>query len=307
MKEALLVDTRLWCYMEYHRGAHMLNILDKIAMLPIRQQHKVFFVYDYGTSHYHKKIYPEYKQNRTELRAKQTDAEKAKYKKFSEEYNALPHITKFFGINIRIPNTEADTMIEVLADKLTSQGYTVTIASNDGDFSCMLSNPNILQATTRHEILTDEGLFRKKGATPHQLFLSKCLASDRKDNIKGLQGLGEIADTKTGIKIKKIFQEHGDYASTVIEVLQDLVDKGKFKLPEDYPCTNVQELYDFNYKLNKPFVFTDLTLEDQELLKEQVNTKKIPFDEDEFNAICFEVFSKGVVVSESTRRFYNVT
>jgi 5'-3' exonuclease len=290
----------------YHRGQPILNILDDIAQIPIGNFSRIYWCYDTYTSKYHKAIYPEYKENRTTLRAKQTDAEKAKYKKFSEEYNALKEITKFFGTNISIQNTEADTMIEVLADKFITLGYTVYIASNDGDFSALLETPNLFQITTKYQVLDAGMVFRKKGATPHQLFLSKCISGDTKDNIKGLQGLGEIKDTKTGIKIKKIFQEHGDYVRTVVEVLQDLVDKGKFKLPEDYPCTNVQELYEFNYKLNKPFVFTDLTLEDQELLKEQVNAKRVLFDEEEFNAICFEVFSKGIIVSESTKGFYNV-
>ena len=103
MKSVLLIDTRLWLYMCYHRGQPLLNVLDDIAQIPISNFSRIYWCYDTYTSKYHKAIYPEYKENRTTLRAKQTDAEKAKYKKFSEEYNALKEITKFFWYKYKYP------------------------------------------------------------------------------------------------------------------------------------------------------------------------------------------------------------
>ena len=305
----LLVDVRLWCYMEYHRNSSILNIIDRLPLIPIEFS-RIFFVYDTGKSLYHKSIYPEYKENRTEIRNKQSEEEKERYKKFSTEYNSLKDITKYLGVNISVPNTEADTIIEVLADTLLKKNHTVYIASNDGDFMCLLDRPNLKLITTRYEVLDSNGVFKKKGATPHQLFLSKCLASDMKDNIIGIGGLGEIRDSKSGAILKKIFTEFGDYDEDVIRVLQDRVNSGKLKLPENYPkekpVTSVRELYEFNRKLNAPFTYNMLTKEHQESLSTQVNTKKVVFNQDEFDEECFRLFGTMIYLQPSIKYFYNL-
>ena len=310
-KKIALIDIRLFLYMEYHRKNSLLNVFRNIMQVAPTTYSKIFFVYDNGKNSYIKKIYRNYKENRTVLRDKQTPAEKARYKDFSEKYNRFEEITKYFGTNIKIKGTEADTMIEVLADRFLSNGYEVHIFSNDGDFQCMLNKPNLYQITTRGEFLDAEGVVKKKGVTPEQLLISKCISGDTKDNIKGIKGLGEIKDTKSGKILKKLLQDHKDI-DELLDVIQDMVDKGTrgFKLPENYPEENpvktVKDLYNFNKQLNKSYKFEDLTEEHQKELKEQVNNSKIPFDIDDFDFKCFDIFGKSVYIDENIKRFYRI-
>lgn len=310
MKKVLLIDTRLWLYMHYHRKESILNIFEALSLIPCQDFSRIYFTYDYGKSYYHKAIYHDYKENRTEKREAMTEAEKERYKEFSRQYKDIQRITKYFGTNISLENAEADTVIEVLADKFLKLGYEVWIASNDGDFMCLLDRPNLRLVTTRYEVLDEQGVIKKKGVTPKQLFISKCLSGDTKDNIIGLGGLGEIRDTKSGAILKKIFKEFGDYEGDVIDVLQDRVNSGKLKLPENYPkenpVTNVRELYEFNKKLNQPFTFTDLTKEHQEALSIQVNQKKLPFDQEEFDDDCFCMFGTMLYLQPTVKYFFNL-
>lgn len=308
MRKILLIDIRLFLYQHYHRKESLLNVFKVLSALPIPQMNRVFFVFDDGKSFYHKKLYDEYKENRSERREAMSPEEKERYAEFSRQYKAIKEICRYFGTIISIPNTEADTMAEVLADTFLKQGNEVYIASGDGDFMCLLDRPNLYQVTPRGEVLDYQAVINKKGATPHQLFLSKCLASDVKDNILGLQGLGEIKDTKTGIKLKKIFQEVGDYWGEVVDTLQSQVDKGKLKLPENYPpnapVKSVEDLYYFNYRLNEPYTYTMLTQEHQEELLKQTNTKKLLWDSDEVEMKIFEEFGVGLYIDDGVKRFY---
>ena len=310
MKKVLLIDTRLWLYMHYHRKESILSVFEALSLIPCKDFSRIYFCWDFGGSHYHKTMYPDYKENRTEKREAMTEEEKNRYKEFSKQYKDIQNLTKYFGTNISLENAEADTVIEVLADKFLNLGYEVWIASNDGDFMCLLDRPNLRQVTTRYEVLDEQGVIKKKGATPKQLFLSKCLASDLKDNILGLGGLGEIRDTKSGAILKKIFKEFGDYEGNVIDVLQDRVNSGKLKLPENYPkenpVTNVRELYEFNRKLNAPFTYEMLTTEHQEALSTQVNQKKLPFDQDEFDDSCYCMFGTMLYLQPTVKYFFNL-
>lgn len=310
MRKILLIDIRLFLYMHYHRKESLLNVFKVLANLPIPQMDRVFFVWDTGKSSYHKALYKEYKENRTEKREAQTLDEKKRYKEFSRQYDALKEITKYFGTNISIPETEADTLLEVLMDTLLKQGNEIYIASSDGDFSCLLDRPNLFQVTAKGELLDYQAIIDKKGATPHELFISKCLSGDIKDNIQALQGLGEIKNNKTGMKIKKIFKEVGDNWEDVVKALQFQVDNGKLALPENYPShapvKSVEELYYFNYRLNEPFTFTMLTKEHQDELVKQTNIKKLPWSDDEVNMKLFEEFGNGMYIPKDVNNFFRL-
>lgn len=310
MKKVLLIDTRLWLYMHYHRKENILNIFEALSLIPCKDFNRIYFCFDYGKSYYHKSLYPDYKENRTEKREAMSEEEKNRYKIFSQQYKDIQKLTSYFGVNIALENAEADTVIEVLADKFLKLDYEVWVASNDGDFMCLLDRPNLLQVTTRYEVINEQGVIKKKGATPKQLFIAKCLSGDTKDNIIGISGLGEIKDSKSGAILKKIFTEFGDYDEDVIRVLQDRVNSGKLKLPENYPkekpVTSVRELYEFNRKLNAPFTYNMLTKEHQESLSTQVNTKKVVFNQDEFDEECFRLFGTMIYLQPSIKYFYNL-
>lgn len=312
MDKILLIDIRLWMFMEYHRGSNLLNVLEALSNIPVRGFKHIFFVYDTGKSKYHKNLYQNYKENRTELREKQTDQEKQKYKEFSNVYKEFYKITEFFGKNIRIPQTEADTMIEVLANEY-SKRYEVYICSSDGDFMCMLDNPNIKQITTRYELLDGIAVQEKKGVTPKQLFWAKCLCGDTKDNVLGIHKLGEVKSTKDGKVFKKYLEQHSDDLDSLLKALDVDVTKGirGMALP-DYSSQGVEgidsvyALFKFNSELKRDFSKQDLTQEDLGLLKEQVAAKRRSWDEDDFMDTCFMVLGHGAVISSNTKNFFNV-
>jgi len=177
---------------------------------------------------------------------------------------------------------------------------------------CLLAHPNIKQVTTRYDVLDGHGVYFKKGVSPEQLFWAKCFCGDTKDNVLGIHKLGEVKDQKTGKVFKKLLEE----ATTVkdlIDSLQEMVDAGKggMRLP-DYSSqginhiNSVEELFYFNCELKRPYTSKDLDEEDIELLKEQVKTQKVSWDEEGFIQKSFEVLGQSIVVSDNIKQFFNL-
>ena len=316
MKRVLLVDVRLWLFGQYHRQANLSNIFGDIfnacQVNGLDKFTRIYWCYDDKGSKYHKALLPSYKAHRKELRAKQSDAEKERYKQFSKLYDKFSSVTKYFGTNVKINNTEADTLIEVLSKKFSEMDYEVIIGSGDGDFMTMLTDHNLRMLTPKFELLNYNGVIEKKGVTPEILHYAKCLCGDAKDNIHGIKMLGEVKDKDSGKKFKKIVAETGDNIEEIINTLQEYVDAGKGGMalpdyPPENPVTSVRELYDFNHKLNHPFSFSDLTPEDQEKILQDVNTKQTLTDVDDLPYLCYDIIGEHIILEPEILKFYKIS
>jgi len=315
MSKVLLIDVKLWAYLEYHRKTDIHKMLENIytacSINGLTSFSRIFFCHDDRYSKYHKAILPSYKEQRAEKRKAAPPAEQERHKKFIKKYNNITELTKYFGTNIKIPFVEADTVIEVLSAKL-QETHDVYIASGDGDFMCLLDNPKLRQITPKYEVLDEAGVIKKKGIDPKGLFASKCISGDKKDNIHGLYLIGEILDNKTGKKFKKIWEDSGHKVATVIDKLQEMVDnpKSKVALPNNYPpedpVSSVDELFEFNYQLNTPMEYSDLLKEDSDILAQQVNIRQESMDKAGIAFATHEAIGEMAFLSDDLLNFYKI-
>lgn len=148
---------------------------------------------DKGSSSYRKSLYPEYKANRKEKFAEQTEAEKLEFERFFEDFNfALDHIrnTTLYPV-IQFENTEADDIAAYIVSKVKKLTIPHTwLLSTDADWDLLLhNNVSRFSYITRKEISLDN--WNTAHDYEHKDHLSiKCLMGDSGDNVKGVPGVG---------------------------------------------------------------------------------------------------------------------
>lgn len=147
----------------------------------------ILVAYDYGKSAYRMGIYPDYKGHR---RKDETDEEKEKYKEFFAELDKtaakLPYpAIKFYGV-------EADDIISYIINNLHDRYPEVWLISSDRDmYQLLKGNVKIFNLFSRVEI-TAESLLTEKDITTSEYLLSRIIQGDSGDNIKGIEGIGEV-------------------------------------------------------------------------------------------------------------------
>jgi DNA polymerase-1 len=132
-----------------------------------------------GGDNFRKKIYPEYKANRT--------AEKPKHLEALREYSL-----KELSAELAPPTLEADDAMGIFQDKIDGQ---TTICSLDKD---MLQVPGLHYqwAFGTSKWQKDEKFITQTDLDGLRLFYEQCLKGDKADNVKGIAGLGEVKARK---------------------------------------------------------------------------------------------------------------
>ena len=100
---------------------------------------------DMGSSSYRKAIYPEYKQNRKDKFAEQTDAEKAAFELFFEDFTkTLEHIADNTDFPVlRFQGVEADDIAAYIVSKKSKLPIDdIWLVSSDKDWD-LLVQPNV--------------------------------------------------------------------------------------------------------------------------------------------------------------------
>lgn len=146
----------------------------------------VLVAYDFGKSQYRLNILPEYKANRLPP----TEDEKEHYDKFFAELNHTAENLPYF--NARYYGIEADDIIAYFTLELYEHYKEVWIISSDRDmFQLLKGNVHIFNIFSRKEI-TAESLMLEKSIRTHEYMLSRVIQGDSGDNIKGIEGIGEV-------------------------------------------------------------------------------------------------------------------
>ena len=146
---------------------------------------------DWGGSSYRKTLYPEYKANRKELVAKQTEEEKEQSRKFFDEYErTLEELDKHKSITVlRYKGVEADDIAAYICSRLHDYGYKQAwLISSDRDWD-LLVNEHVSRFSyvTRKEQTLDTWDY----PVPPEHYISyKVLTGDAGDNIPGVPGVG---------------------------------------------------------------------------------------------------------------------
>lgn len=148
---------------------------------------------DKGSSSYRKAIYPEYKQNRSDKFAEQTDAEKAAFEMFFEDYQATLDMIRSetdYPV-IQFDKTEADDIAAYITSVVHKYPVEHTwLISSDRDWDLLLRDTvSRFSYVNRKEFTIDN--WHTHYDFPHEDYVSiKCLMGDSGDNVMGVEGIG---------------------------------------------------------------------------------------------------------------------
>jgi len=153
----------------------------------------VIMACDQGSSSYRKELYPEYKQNRKDKQAEQTDAEAAAFELFFEDFLAtLEHIKVNTDYPvIKFQGVEADDIAAYIVSKKSSLPFDeIWLVSSDKDWD-LLVGPKVSRFSyvTRKEV-THENWQDHYEWTQDEYISVKCLMGDTGDNVFGVPSIG---------------------------------------------------------------------------------------------------------------------
>jgi len=176
---------------------------------------------DQGSSSYRKEIYPEYKQNRKEKFAEQTEAERAAFERFFEDYQlTLEHIRNNTSYPvIQFKQTEADDIAAYITQ--TVKNYPVDqvwLISSDKDWDLLISEQvSRFSYVTRKEV-TANNWHTHYDFTQEDYISIKCLMGDTGDNVRGVEGIGPK-------RAQQLVEEYG----TALDIVANLPISSKLK------------------------------------------------------------------------------
>lgn len=182
---------------------------------------KVILACDSGSSKYRKSILPEYKENRKEKFANQTEAERKAFEEFFEEFTRT---IKWFELNskycvLKFDKTEADDIAAYIVANKTSFGIeNIWLMSSDKDWD-LLIQPSVSRFSyvTRKEITEDNWNEHYEYNREDHISI-KCLTGDAGDNVPGIAQVGE----KRAIAL---IQQYG----TAMDIAYNIPLSGKYK------------------------------------------------------------------------------
>ena len=151
----------------------------------------VIITADWGSSSYRKAISPDYKQNRKDKVAEQSEAERIAFEEFFEEFEASLEVLAEDYPVLRYTGVEADDLAAHLVkykDKYDLE-Y-IWLISSDRDWDLLIQeNVGRFPYVTRREVRLDN--WKEHYEIPPEMYISmKCLTGDKGDNVAGIPGIG---------------------------------------------------------------------------------------------------------------------
>ena len=146
---------------------------------------------DGGSSSYRKAILPDYKQNRKDKYATQTEEEKIAFEEFFEEYQATLDVLGAYLPILRFEGVEADDIAAHLVKYKKEYGLTnVWLISSDRDWDLLIQEGVSRFSYVNRKEVTIENWYDHYEVTPEQYISLKCLTGDKGDNVPGITGIG---------------------------------------------------------------------------------------------------------------------
>ncbi len=146
---------------------------------------------DLGSSSYRKDINPDYKQNRKEKFAEQSEAEKMAFEDFIAEYEATLELLQEDHILLRFRGVEADDIAAHLVKHRNKYDLEyIWLISSDRDWDLLIQeNVGRFSYVTRKEVTLDNWK-NHYDVSPEEYISLKCLTGDKGDNVPGIPGIG---------------------------------------------------------------------------------------------------------------------
>lgn len=174
---------------------------------------KVIITSDWGSSSYRKELCPEYKQNRKDKFADQSQEEKIAFEEFFEEYEATLNLLAEKGWTVlRYKGVEADDIAAHLVKEKDKYKFkNIWLVSSDRDWDLLIQeNVSRFSYVTRKEV-TLENWKDHYNVSPEEYISLKCLTGDKGDNVEGFSGIGPK-------RAESLIKEYGS-AMDIYEIL----------------------------------------------------------------------------------------
>jgi 5'-3' exonuclease len=199
----------------------------------------VIIACDQGSSSYRKALSPEYKQNRKDKQEQQTDAERAAFELFFEDFLATIatiETTTSYPV-LKFQGVEADDIAAyIVSQKSKLSTDDIWLISSDRDWD-LLVQPGVSRFSyvTRKEVTLDNWNDHYE-FNPEDYISIKCLTGDSGDNVAGVPGIGP----------KRAVSLVAEYGSTY-DIIASIPLPGKYKyIQELNKCKDTLML---NYQL----------------------------------------------------------
>ena len=169
---------------------------------------RVIIAADWGSSSYRKIISGDYKQNRKEKFAEQTEEERIAFEEFFEEFEASLEVLEEAGYPVlRYKGVEADDIAAHLVKERNKYGLEyIWLISSDRDWDLLIQeNVGRFSYVTRKEVTLDTWSDHYE-CSPEEYISLKCLTGDKGDNVPGIPGIGPK-------RAVQLIQEYGDAMS----------------------------------------------------------------------------------------------
>ena len=200
---------------------------------------------DWGSSSYRKEILPEYKQNRKDKYAEQTEEEKQAFIDFFDEYEATLEVLADHYTVLRYEGVEADDLAAHLVKRKERYGLEyIWLVSSDRDWDLLIQdNVSRFSYVTRKEV-TINNWSEHYEVSPEEYISFKCLTGDKGDNVPGINGIGPK-------RAQQLIREYGDAMTIYDNVPLD----GKYKYIQELNAN--AEVLLTNYELMDLITYCD--------------------------------------------------
>jgi 5'-3' exonuclease len=199
----------------------------------------VIIACDQGSSSYRKALSPEYKQNRKDKQEQQTDAERAAFELFFEDFLATIatiETTTSYPV-LKFQGVEADDIAAyIVSQKSKLSTDDIWLISSDRDWD-LLVQPGVSRFSyvTRKEVTLDNWNDHYD-FNPEDYISIKCLTGDSGDNVAGVPGIGP----------KRAVSLVAEYGSTY-DIAASIPLPGKYKYIQE--LNQCRDLLLLNYQL----------------------------------------------------------
>lgn len=167
---------------------------------------EIVIAWDYGKNKRRLSLYPEYKGNRHHT---DTEADRSWYEEFITQTNILHEMLPLIGVkSIKLKGQEADdliyTYLALARQSRDDEDNYFIIVSSDEDFLQLVSEDTAVYSPMKKIMYTDLTFPDLVGLQPHQFMDFKVLKGDSSDNIKGIQGIGDVTGKKLISKYRSL-------------------------------------------------------------------------------------------------------
>lgn len=206
---------------------------------------KVIITADWGSSSYRKEINPEYKQNRKDKFAEQTEEERIAFEEFFEEFEETLEVLAEDYPVLRYKGVEADDIAAHIVKEKNQYGLeNIWMISSDRDWDLMIQEGvGRFSYVTRKEV-TLENWSDHYDVSPEDYISLKCLTGDKGDNVPGIPGIGPK-------RAQTLIEQYG----TALDLYDAIPISGKYKYIESLN-ENAEQLLQ-NYELMDLITFCD--------------------------------------------------